>query len=349
MDNQNIEFSRILSIAGGLFSMLLDKNDMLSLYQTKKIVKAIPFIRKNSSAFLSENNAINALFISINLGIIWYQYAYASWFLYLFTTFSGVKKLCNFVFSNPLLGVFFFLSFYFQMLTTPDKEKFDAVAKFFHLPKHADIAGDEFLISLVNNIPDKIAEKDIWGLKEITRSLLGKVATIVVSTGVASLPTLLEKIGKSKTIKEIPDPAVYIHDKDVQTDAELREWYDYISANSKKIRKDVKKQISAKKKRKYKTRLQQIIEKRTDKGEVICLDACEERTKTRMGCYCESNCGKSFFSQGKTWCYVDPTKCKKGKHLLKHMGKSYDFCNKKDLTEGKKCYTGTRYKDCKVT
>jgi hypothetical protein len=58
--------------------MLLDKNDMLSLYRTKKIVKSVPFIRKNGSAFLSENNAINALFISINLGIIWYQYAYAS-------------------------------------------------------------------------------------------------------------------------------------------------------------------------------------------------------------------------------------------------------------------------------
>ena len=91
----------------------------------------------------------------------------------------------------------------------------------------------------------------------------------------------------------------------------------------------------------------EIAQVKSPSGSTICLNNCTNRIKTRMGCYCEGDCGSTTFLGGKKWCWVDPDKCKKGKYLDKFNNRVYDQCDNKNLSKTKKCFTGKKYTDCK--
>lgn len=366
--DQNYLFSRFLNVAGLLFSKTLDESDMITLYQAKKLLKASSFVYDNATKFLSENNAANAIFLAINLAMITYQYIYASWFLYLVTTISGVKKLYKMVLQNPILGIFFYISFYFRFLQESDKEKFNLIANAFDLPSYQDMAGQEVLMESMNrislklsgetlaeygveirNIISQVFSEDIEKYKDVVTNITYKVfSENVVPSTIEKFPEILENVleyvMKQKQITQIKNPAIYVKDRTIETQRDLDEFVDFMTKHRREIMKDVREK-SRKNKKKRKLILQKVLQKK-ENGDVICLDVCKPRIKTAMGCYCEGDCGQTLFLGNSSWCYVDPDKCKKGRYLDKYLGKTYDKCNPKKVET--KCFTGLGYQNCKI-
>lgn len=332
----NIHFSKFLNFTDIIFSTLLDPQDKLSLYSAKKILNSSTFIYNNITKYLSETNATKAIFISVNFSNIIYQYMFATWFMYLLTTMSGLKKILKFIFQNPLLGIFFYVSFYFRLLGETDKSKFDNIAEILNIPKHADFTSRDFLKNFINSILEKIDCNITY--KTVLTDILQLVPNLIIAKKIENLPEIFEQ--KLPEMKNLKNTAVYISNTSVETEAEIQEWEEYVLTNFSKLKKQANK---AGKKRKIK--LQQIIEKKTEDGKIICLDTCKQRIKTTMGCYCESDCGPSFFLGKTNWCFVDSRKCKKGKALQKYMGKTYDTCDPTKISTPK-CFSGIKYKDC---
>ena len=353
-EDQNYYFSRFLNFAGWIFSNTLDKSDMISLYGAKKLLKVSPFIYKNMTAYLSENNAANAIFLAINLAVVAYQYIYSSWFLYLITTFSGIKKLYKVILQNPILGIFFYFSFYFKLLGETDKEKFNKVALAFNLPIHEDFIGSTFLSQSMTNISEKLSGEDVTGYKKKKKKTAHKIISEqIVSAKIEGLPMTIGKLlhhvvtKENDTLQEIKNPAVYVDSRTIETQRDFDEFAEFVTTHKREIQKQIKKEVGSKNKRAKKLRLQQIVEKKNPDGDVVCLDMCEPRLETAVGCYCEGECGPTIFLAGASWCYVDPNKCKRGKYLPKHLGKAWDRCDPTKVTTPK-CFTGMHYSDCQV-
>lgn len=352
-EDQNYYFSRFLNFAGWIFSMTLDPDDMISLYGAKKLLKISPFIYNNLTAYLSENNAANAIFLAVNLAVVAYQYIYASWFLYLTTSMSGIKKLYKVILQNPILGIFFYFSFYFRLLSETDKEKFNHVAKFLDLPMHEDFVGNKFISDSMDKIAIKLTGDHVQGYKLVTKTLIHKVfSEQVVAAKIEGLPIKIEQIleytvkREEKLVESLENAAVYIGKRTIETQRDLDEFSEFVTTNRRSIEKQIKEEVGNRKHAR-KLKLQQMVEKRTPDGDVICLDVCKPRVKTAMGCYCEGDCGPTMFLGGSSWCYVDPAKCKRGKYLEKYMDKAYDRCDEKNVTTPK-CFTGLKYKNCQI-
>lgn len=353
MDDQNYYFSRFLNFAGWIFSKVLDPADMISLYGAKKLLKISPFIYNNVTAYLTENNAANAIFISVNLAIVAYQYIYATWFMYLVTSNSGIKKLYKVILQNPILGIFFYFSFYFRLLGETDKEKFNSVTKFFDLDMHDDFLGSKFIGDSMDKISVKLSGDNVYGYKLVAKKIIHKVfSEQIIASMTEGIPLKISQIlehvirKEDNELRKIKIAAVYINKRTVETQRDLDEFSDFVTENRRDIERQIKEDVG-KRKTARKLKLQKIVEKKTPDGDVICLDVCKPRVKTAMGCYCEGECGPTMFLAGSSWCYVDPTKCKKGKYLEKYMGKTYDRCDDKNVTTPK-CFTGLRYKDCQI-
>ena len=351
MDNY---FSKFINYANSIFSVALDPNDMVSLYHAKKILKSSYFIYNNTTKVLSENSASSAIFIAINLGTVVYQYLYASWFLYLTTTLSGIKKLYMVILQNPILGIFFYFSFYFKIISEPDREKFNHIAGVLNLNKHEDFLGRNFIGQLADKIANVLAGVPLLlGYKHELKNILHKVfsenvmATLVEGTPVklARLLTHTVEAMNAEFSNSRIATALYVENRTVETQRDYDELAEFLSVNRRDINREVKKTVGGKKKNQRKLKLQQIVETKTPGGDVICLDVCKSRTKTTSGCYCEGDCGPTIFLGGKSWCFVDPNKCKNGKYLRKTFGKSWDTCTGE---LGKPtCYTGLAYKNCR--
>lgn len=348
---QDMYFSKFLNYANGIFSVALDPDDMISLYQAKKILKASRYVNDSVTMYLSENNAANAIFIAVNLGIVVYQYIYASWFLNLTTTFSGIRKLYRVIFQNPILGIFFYFSFYFRILGETDKTKFNHVARFFNISEHDDFLGKRYIGKFAENVASVLSGFPILlGYKHELKNLIHKVfSETLLAELVSGAPVNVTKILQYVAMNIDNSPvnqislAVFIP-RTVETQRDFDEFADFLTKNKRDIERNIKKTIGGKKKNRRKFELEQKIEKKIN-GEVVCLNECKSRQKTTSGCYCEGNCGTTFFG-GKSWCFVDPTTCKNGKHLQKFFGKSYDTCEE---TQTKPmCYTGVRYKNCRT-
>jgi len=348
---QNYHFSRFLNFAGWIFATLLDPADMITLHQCKKLLHISPFIHKNVTMYLSENNAVNAIFLAINLATVAYQYVYASFFMLFISSFSGIKKLYKIILQNPILGIFFYLSFYFRLIGESDKEKFNEVAKFFSLNMHEDFIGAKFLGDSMDKIAIKLTGEQVHGYKSVTKHIIHKIfSEQILANMVEGLPlkiyNLIETTVRTSEpdLQKITHPAVYIDNRTIETQRDLDEFSEYVTKHRREIERQIKKKV---KKRDRKLHLQQILEKKTPEGDVICLDPCKPRVETAMGCYCESDCGPTMFLSGQSWCYVDPAKCKKGRYLDKYMGNPYDRCDAKNVT-APKCFTGLGYKDCQI-
>lgn len=347
---QNKTLQSIAVYANSVFKILLDPDDTLSLYSAKKLLRSSRFVYDNATAYLSENNAAAAIFIAVNMGILTYQYAFASWFMYFVTSISGIKKLYKVIFKNPLLGVFFFLSFYFKILEgTADEAKFNAVAASLGLPKHENFVGQTFMTAIVENVPESVAGYNVSGYRNVTKQTLKSVAGTLVSAQVEKIGAkmneiLFQAVKHTPEISDINNAAIYFSSRDIFDEAETQEYSDYIRQNINVIKKDVKRRVGKNKQRR-KLELQRVVERRSATGEIVCLSECKGRVKTRMGCYCEGDCGKTFMIGKESWCYVDPKKCKRGKQLPRYNGKAYDKCDAAKITPPH-CWTGARWKEC---
>jgi hypothetical protein len=349
---QDLYLSRFLNYANGIFAVALDPDDMISLYQAKKILKSSRYIYDNVTMYLSENNAANAIFIAINLGNVVYQYVYASWFLNLTTTFSGIRKLYRVIFQNPILGIFFYLSFYFRILGETDKKKFNHVARFFNISEHDDFLGKPFIGKFAERTASFLTGFPILlDYKHDLKNIIQKVfSETLLAELVAGVPVNVTKLMQSAAIDYANSTkrsdAVYIP-RTVETQRDFDEFLDYLTNNKRDIERNIKKTVGGKKKNRRKLELKRQIEKKFSKGEVNCLNDCKSRQKTTSGCYCDGNCGSTTFFGGKSWCFVDPTTCKNGKHLRKFFGKSYDTCNVLH-SNTPMCYTGVKYRNCRT-
>jgi len=358
-NEQAENFSTLVKYSNKFFSFLLYSEDMISLYTCRKILRSSSFIHKNITAYLSEENAVKSIFISVNFAILIYQYIFSTWFMYYLTTYSGLKKLYQVIIQNPLLSIFFYLSFYLCLLGETDRAKFNYIAEKFNLTLHQDLTISKNITSISEGLAENMSEGldrviagnmfnikfNIRGYKGVLTTVIRKGISeqIILNLGKKSLRKLLYYIiyGQAKELEVLRNAAVYIDV--VETEADMKEWNDFIDTHIREIKKDINKQRLTN--REKNLRLQQVVEKRTDKGEVLCLDKCKPRVKTSMGCYCESDCGPTYFLAKKSWCYVDPKKCKKGKYLPTYFKKSYDTCDSKNVTRPK-CFTGVKYKDC---
>jgi hypothetical protein len=153
MDSQNKFFSRFLNIASNIIGLALDPSDVMRLHTAKKIVRSSPFVRQHLTKYLSLNNAAAGLYLAVNLATLYYQYCYSSWFMYLLGSMSGALKLYKVVLQNPILGVFFYASFYFRLLSETDRQKFNLVATTLRIPTH-----EELLLPVLNEINKGLEE-----------------------------------------------------------------------------------------------------------------------------------------------------------------------------------------------
>jgi hypothetical protein len=337
-----------------VIGILLSKDDILSISNCKKILNANPLVHKILTVNMREENAIKMIQLISSCSSLYYQYIFpASWFTYFLTTFSGIKKIYHFIFQNPIYGLLFYCTFYFKILDTSDKTKFNQIATVLQLPTHEDASSQKFLDSIVNNSSKYLEVKVEY--KEQAENLMRNVATNILSTtGQKTLENIFVKVLETSTpeIKKIKQPAIYISDRDRFDfdDTIIQEQLEMLSKNRSNIKKFMKEQgVNLKKKEIKKKAFLEISQLKDSEGNVICLDTCKNRVKTKMGCYCESDCGPTTFLGGKNWCWVDKSKCKKGKHLLKGLEeKTYDICNPEEIDTEPKCFTGISYTKCKT-
>lgn len=311
---------RILKVSGSLFTLILGE-DMVPIEVVKSIVERSPALAKIILETLTLNNGINLIFISINMAIIVYENLFASWFMYLMTTYSGLKSIFKFIFKNPILGLFFLCTFYLRILAEGDKEKFNMVVSFFGMPKYEDVNALSFINATIGNVPRVLGEtilgvEDTEAMSKIisdsTRmTIISKVSVKIVELFPVII-VVLYTIGKNRLVKEFNPVNV----REFPDRKETEEVIEYIKEKGRYIKKECDK---------YK-------------------ESCKNRIKTMSGCYCEGECDSTVMG-GKKWCYVDEKKCgeKKKKLLRNFMGKSWDYCTGE---EKRTCFTGKKYIVC---
>jgi len=264
--------------------------------------------------------------------------------------FGIIKKL---MYSNPIFAMFFYLSFYFRLMVESDIQKFNYVSKNLGLPEYQEyklynvITRNQYISKFINSVSYSFhIATDTIIMEEISSSI-EPIAISVFAAQIQNLPVSLNKLirmaSKNIVIDKLPGiNAIQI--TDIELNAEIESWSVDTYKNNKKYRKQIKNE-GLKTKRQRKLRLQQLVERKTDKGEILCLDDCKERVKTSRGCYCESDCS-SLLGMGTNWCYVDPKKCKKGKYLKKYFDKPYDTCDPLKVSSEPICHTGFKYRNC---
>lgn len=351
--SQNRYFARFFVFANKLFEFTLDSADMFKLSAAKRLLRLSPGLTMQLSKYLSPNIAAGALYLTVNLATLYYQYCYASWFLYLVTTQSGVRKLFKVIAQHPLLGLCFYLSFYFRLLTETDRAKFNLVANAVGIQPHEEFMAREKIQEVVNKVAHILFEdKATTGYMVSSTYWLYKILTEqVIAKHIENLPVLLQNVLQSflrnpEVLNSVPKKALYVTPDTLESKMDLLNFEEYLQQNRAAIVQRIKREVGSKKRKQRKLRLQQVVERRTADGQVQCLDVCKRRVKTALGCYCESDCGPTFFFGGKSWCYVNPSKCKKGKLLKQHLGSAYDSCNASTLSPSPVCYTGVTYQPC---
>lgn len=108
------------------------------------------------------------------------------------TSQSGLKKIYQCIFTNPLYGLLFYGTFYLKLINgTSDEKKFDRVVKILGLPTHADMGIKSTLTKIIDYIPETITGNEITGYKLVVKDLLKKIAsgsqTLIEKTLIESL------------------------------------------------------------------------------------------------------------------------------------------------------------------
>ena len=356
VSSQNRQAKWYFYYINNIIPYLLAKEDIISLTSARDILHLTNFGYKALTTFMNETNATRMIQLSINLAVIAYQYVFertSTWFSYFMTTPSGLKKIYQCIFTNPIYGLLFYGTFYLKLIGgTSDEKKFNQIAKIIGLPKHADMGTDETLSKIINYIPESITGDEIIGYKLQIKDFLKKIGSGVLAVGSQKTISniLISTLKQSNPeISNINDPAVYISDRDRFDfdDVDIQDQIEFIKKEYININKYVKQNINPKDKQLKKKMFMEIAQVKSPSGSTICLNKCTNRIKTQMGCYCEGDCGSTTFLGGKKWCWVDPDKCKKGKYLDKFNNRVYDQCDDKNLSKTKKCFTCKKYTDCK--
>ncbi len=350
-----------------IISTLLLKDDVVSMATATQVLHSSNIIYRNLTKNMSEVSAKRMIQLIMNLAMIMYQWILpltSTWIVYFLTTSSGLNKIYECIFVNPLYGFIFYLTFYLKILGNIDKSLFNEIAHRFNLPKHFDLYSPQVISAIVDRLPkilnlestfNKYYKKllnesiDLYWAQQIA---ISASASGLVQYGAARL--LLPKVLHDATpiLNTIPSNAlpVYISSRNSFNfdDTDIHNQLQFLKNNKTDIKKYIKRNFKTKKKREYKRRFRELAEIKTHEGRTICLDKCTRRVKTKMGCYCKSKCGPTTFLGGKKWCWVDFEKCKKGKYLDKYYGYPYDYCDPQNVSETNKCFTGVKYKNCRT-
>ena len=353
---QNRQARGYISYINNILTYITSPDDIFSISVAKKVLYSTSFIHKSLTAYMSESNAIRMVQLVMNLAVVAWQWIFAptsTWFAYYVTSPSGLRKVYQCIFTNPVYGILFYSTFYLKLLGgTSDEVKFNQVSKALGLPKHADLGVDNTLDKITEYVTRWIIGDKFPFIKtSLVNTTLKKVA--VAAVGFGSQKSLdyimISALKKSnKEVSSISHPAVYINDRDSFDfdDTDIQKQIMFIKKEHINIKKYIKKNTNPKNKKQKNKLFMEIAQVKAPDGHVICLNKCEQRIKTQMGCYCEGDCGQTTFLGGKKWCWVDPEKCKNGKYLNKFRGYAYDKCENKKLSNTKKCFTGKRYTDC---
>ena len=333
-------------------SVLIDEDDILKISTCRKILKSNIYIESLLTSNMSELNAERMIQIIGICAILFYQNIYpGTFYTYFLTNFSGLKKIYNVIFKNPLYGLLFYLTFYFKILVTSDQEYFNKISEVLNLPKHEDYIGNKFLDNLIDN-STKILNQPLIKYKRLIKDNMKKMVNNIIH---GSLNKKLDNIF-SDTLKTT------IGKEDLETDTyAIYNGFDYddkiilehleMLEKNQKIKKFLRDSgVKLKNKKIKKQKIIQVSQLKDIEGNVICLDKCKNRVKTKSGCYCESDCGPSHYLGKQSWCWVDKNKCKKKKSSLKTdlFGNTFDLCNKEEINNEKTCFTGYKYSKCKI-
>lgn len=358
-NNINRQAHSIIRIINWIVGKLLSTEDTVSLQTAEYIYTSTPFMRDTFNEVFEEITAIRMVHCIMNLAMVTYQYLYATWFMYLFSTRSGLMKIYHCVFKNPVYGILFFSTFYCSFIrNTADQVKFDRVAEFLKMPAYSVVAGDisniTYAEKIVNTLPETFAGFHTLEYKSVVVNTLGLIVSSVPKK-IIDLPDVLRKVYTSREFKEVIKPipksklAVYYIARDEISfdDRDVRDMLEYIK-DQHALKKQVKSLVKNPKNKAEKKRVKKsLVERTDDQGRKICLNACKPRIKTASGCTCESECGTSTVLGGRDWCYIDPEKCKKGKHRSEGiLGKKYDYCDPEKTSASKTCFTGIGYEEC---
>ena len=196
--------------------VLLSPDDILSISSCRKILYANPLLHNILTFNMTEANAVKMIQLTSTCASIYYQYIFpATWFHYFMSTFSGIKKIYHFIFENPVYGILFYCTFYFKILDTYDKEKFNQVASVLYLPNHEDAMSRHFLDAIVDN-SSRYMEVSIE-YKEQAETLMRKIASSILYTaGKMTIDKIFVQVLEQSTqvIESIKQPAIYILDRD---------------------------------------------------------------------------------------------------------------------------------------
>jgi hypothetical protein len=355
ISTQNRQAKWYFYYVNGIIFSITAPEDLFNMSTAKKVLHSTPFIHRGLTSYFTESNATRMVQLTMNLAVVAWQWIFAqtsTWFSYFTTSPSGLKKIYQCIFTNPLYGLLFYGTFYLKLLGgTSDEKKFDQVAKAIGLSSHSDMGVDRTFSKIIDYVSVWITGDEITGYKTSAKYLLKKIASGATAFGSQTLieTTLIGSLKQTNPqISTISNPAVYIDTRDRFDfdDTDIQNQIQFIKKEHTDIKKYVKKYVNPKNKKLKKRMFMEIAQVKAPTGHVICLNKCEHRVKTQMGCYCESECGKTTVLGGKKWCWVDPEKCKNGKYLNKFKGYAYDFCDNKKLSKKKNCFTGLGYTDC---
>jgi hypothetical protein len=128
---------------------------------------------------MNETNAVRMVQLSMNLAVIAWQWIFAptsTWFSYYMTSPSGLKKIYQCIFTNPLYGLLFYGTFYLKLIN--GEKKFDRVVKILGLPTHADMGINSALTKIIDYIPETIIGSEITSYKLVIKDLLKKLLLV---------------------------------------------------------------------------------------------------------------------------------------------------------------------------
>ena len=347
-----------------IISTLLLKDDVVSMATATRVLYSSNIIYQNLTRNMSEVSAKRMVQLIMNLAMVMYQWIIpltSTWMVYFLTTSSGLKKIYECIFVNPLYGFIFYLSFYLKILGNIDKSLFNQIAHRFNLPKHFNLYTPKTISAIVDKLANLVGSTLNKSYKKWISELLQIYIPVAISTSVAgvvqhgAVHLLLPKVLHDATpiLNTIPfkNLPVYILSRNSFNfdDTDIQNQLQFLKNNKTDIKKHIKLHFRTKKKKKeYKRRFRELAEIKTPEGRTICLDKCTRRVKTKMGCYCKSKCGTTTFLGNKKWCWVDFEKCKKGRYLDKYYGYPYDYCDPQNVSETNKCFTGVKYKNCRT-
>jgi hypothetical protein len=341
---------------------LMDPADLVSVATAKRIMLGGYFEPWNRVFhFMTIEARARLLQATLNLASVTYQYWFASWTAYLFTTISGLRKIYSVLFKNPVYLIPFFLSFYFRVLGGSDLVNLERVEAVFGGSQGTYAAfwsaiksqNKEKLTSLVfgtaNYVLSKIGK---WQMDESTAE---KIALALLTVGLDRVSAKLYSYGTFvDSIEKVDTPFVgdsiiacyRIQRESINfDDTELDSFYRILQNKGFLIsaRRSTRKSLG-KGKRERNIHLDKILEKKID-GKVQCLTRCSIKNKTVSGEVCESPCGRTHPFED-PWCYVEGSSSKKA--VQEGLYKKWNKCHPDKFTQTPVCFTGSKYRPCEI-